>query len=674
MVKTSSAGPGDRTRLALLAVFLSILFSLLIARFYQVQILEGEKWVRAALSQHQSIVYEPFKRGSFYSNTSIQPGSLEDEQPFVIDVPKFHLFIDPDSIPNCLKERMAGELFALIGASPASQAELRQEFDKKSRSRRLCMWMERSQKEEILHWWEGFSRRENIAKNALYFTFDYQRSYPFGSLLGSVLHTVQKEKDPQTFQSYPTGGLELAFNSYLVGKRGKRQVLHTPRHSIDTGVVLEEPQDGADIYLTINHYLQAIVETELEKGVKAAGGLGGWAVMMDPNTGEILALAQMPSFDPSRYADYFNDPALQECTRVKAVSDCFEPGSIFKSLILAIGLKANDELRRQGRKPIFNPEEKIATANGVFPGRSMPLKDGRVHPFLNMDMALQKSSNIYPARVVQRMIETFGDAWFRSALEQTFGFGQKTLIELPGENPGLLPTPGKLYPNGKLEWSVPTPYSLAMGYNILVNSIQMVRAYAAIANGGLLVQPHLVRKIVRKKKSGSEPEILLDRTGSHAYAAKRVFSPSIAERIVRGLKYVTKEGGTSKLADLYGYTQAGKSGTAEKIIAGIYSKQHNVSSMLGFAPAKNPRIVLLVSVDDPERKFIPGVGKHQMGGVCASPIFREIATRSLQYLGVEPDDPYGYPPGDPRRDPERADWVKEVRELKQLYQQWNEKS
>lgn len=659
---------GERGRLVALAIFLSLLFSLLAARFYQVQIVEGEKWVQAALAQHQTVIPIPFMRGSFYSNTSVRPLSSEEAQPFVIDVPKFHLFIDPDSIPPYIKKRMAGELANLL-AVPAGQIE--PEFQRKSRCRRLSMWMQREQKEEILHWWEGFSRREKIVKNALYFSLDYQRSYPFGSLLGSVLHTVQKEKDPRTFQSYPTGGLELAFNSYLVGKRGKRQILRSPSHSLDTGTVLEEPQDGADIYLTINHYLQAIAETELEKGVRAAGGVGGWAVMMDPESGEILALAQTPSFDPSRYADFFNDPALQEATRVKAVSDCFEPGSIFKALVLTVGLMANDELKAKGRKPLFTPEEKIATSNGSFPGRSHPLKDGRVHHYLNMYHAIQKSSNIYMARISQRIVETLGDAWYRNALEKTFGFGQKTLIELPGENPGLLPTPGKLHPNGKLEWSVPTPYSLCMGHNILVNSIQMVRAYAAIANGGLLVQPHLVRRIIRKKRSG-EKEVLLDRTGQHAFQSKRVFSPTIAETITRGLKFVTKEGGTSKLADLYGYTQAGKSGTAEKIIAGIYSKEHNISSFVGFAPAKNPRLVLLVSVDDPERKFIPGVGKHQMGGVSASPIFREIATRSLRYLGVEPDDPYGYPPGDPRRDAEKADWTKEIRELKLLYQQWNE--
>jgi cell division protein FtsI (penicillin-binding protein 3) len=120
-----------------------------------------------------------------------------------------------------------------------------------------------------------------------------------------------------------------------------------------------------------------------------------------------------------------------------------------------------------------------------------------------------------------------------------------------------------------------------------------------------------------------------------------------------------------------GYTEAGKSGTAEKIINGIYSKEHNISSFLGFAPAKNPRFVLLVSIDDPEKKIIPGLGKHQLGGICAAPVFREIATRCLQYLGVAPDDPYGYPYGDPRRNLEKADLVKEVRQLKELDKAWN---
>ncbi len=661
---------GNRKRLACIAAVLSGMFAALIARFYYIQIVEGEKWTRTALSQHQTIVYEPFMRGSFYSNTSIQPGHPEDEQPFAIDVPKFHLYADPDSIPNELKDPIAEQLAKLLKADKEKKAKIKAEIGRKSRSRKISMWLDREMKDQISSWWSAFAAKEKIVRNALFFLSDYKRSYPFGGLLGSVLHTVQEEKDPHTFQSLPTGGLEMLFNHYLKGKRGKRLITRSPSHPLDTGTVLEEPENGADIYLTVNHYLQAIAETELEKGVKAVKAKGGWAVMMDPSNGEILALAQYPPFHLSRYPDYFNDPSLQEHTRVKAVSDCFEPGSIFKSITVALCLKANEELIAAKKKPIFSPDEKIPTSNGWFPGRSSPLKDGRTHRYLNMYLGLQKSSNVYMARLMQRLIEAMGEKWYRNALEQIFGFGQKTMIELPAENPGLIPTPGKLHPNGKLEWSVPTPYSLAIGHNVLINSIQMVRAYGVFANGGKMVQPHLVRKIARRHQNGSQ-EVIFDRTKT-PITAKQVLSPSIVEPVVRGLKFVTKEGGSSKRADIMGYTEAGKSGTSEKIIAGTYSKQHHISSFLGFAPAKNPRFVLMVSIDDPEVRFVPGVGKQQLGGVCASPVFREIATRSLQYLGVQPDDPYGYPPGDPRRDSEKADWMAETQALKQLYQKWNE--
>jgi cell division protein FtsI (penicillin-binding protein 3) len=285
-----------------------------------------------------------------------------------------------------------------------------------------------------------------------------------------------------------------------------------------------------------------------------------------------------------------------------------------------------------------------------------------------MNLGIQKSSNVYMSRLVHRLVGAMGDNWYRKALNDLFGFGQKTNVELPAENPGLLPTPGKLHPNGKLEWSLPTPYSLAMGHNILINGMQMVRAYAILCNGGYAVQPHLIRKIVKPLPDGTK-RVLVDNTNYRAH--ERVLASSICERIVRAMKYSTKEGGSSKRADVMGYTEAGKSGTSEKIIDGVYSKDHHVSSFLGFAPAKNPRFVLLVSIDDPEKKFVPGVGKQQLGGICAAPVFREIATRALQYLGVAPDDPYGYPPGDPRRDSKKADWAMEVEALRELYEQWN---
>lgn len=641
----------ERRRLCLIAFFLSGLFCLLVIRFYQIQIIEGKKWAALALQQHQYIAKEPCMRGSFYSNTAIKKGHPGEKQPFVLDVLKFHLFIDPESIPSAAKSKMAKEICTFL------KVDKQEEFYKKSRSRKIASWLDRDVRATIETWWSAFSRKENIPKNALYFTSEYKRSYPFGPMLGAVLHTVQED------QVSPTGGLEMLLNSYLTGKEGKRLIVRSPRHPLDTGKVLIEPENGADVYLTINHYLQAIAESELQKGVKAVGGKGGWAVMMDPYTGEILALAQTPSFDPSRFSEFYNDPSLTDYTKVKAVSDCFEPGSIFKPITVAICLKANEELAKASKKPIFLPEEKIACSSGVFPGRTNPLKDGRVHSFLNMDLAIQKSSNIYMARLAQRLVDAMGNEWYRKALHETFGFGKKTGIDLPAESGGLLPTPGKVHPNGKLEWSMPTPYSLAIGHNILCSSLQLVKAYAILANGGLDVQPHLIRKLEKNGK------LIIDNSQYRAH--KQVLSPQITRQVVRSMKFVTKEGGTSRRGDIHGYTEAGKSGTAEKIINGTYSKEHNIASFIGFAPANHPRFVLLVSVDDPERKLIEGVGRQQFGGISAAPIFREIATRSLQYLGETPDDPYGLMAGDPRRDPKRADWAAEVASLKKLYEEWN---
>ena len=646
-----------RRRILVLACFLFFLFSLLIVRFYQMQILEGEKWTRVALAQHHKMLIEPCRRGAFFANTSLRKGHPDDRQPFVFDVLKFHCYVDPDSIPREKREEIAHALTLFL---KGDQKKIASELAHKSRSRKIASWLDPEQKREIENWWSAYAKREKIVSNAVYFLSDYQRSYPFGSLLGAVLHTVREEKDPETHQCIPTGGLELFFSHYLEGKPGRRLVKRSPRQIIDRGKILEVPENGADIYLTINHHLQAMTEAELERGVKAVGAKGGWAIMMDPYTGEILAMAQWPSFDPTHYASYFRDPAKLEQTKVKVVTDCFEPGSIIKPITIAICMRANEELRKQGKKPIFSPEEKVATDNGWLPGRSKPLKDGRTHRFLNMNLAIQKSSNIYMARLVQRLVEAMGETWYRNALAD-FGFGQKTGIELPAEQTGFLPTPGKVYPNGKLEWSVPTPFSLAIGYNLLVNGLQLVRAYSMLANGGSLPQAHLVRKIVKNE----------DPIFTHKLSCRQILTPSITEPIIRAMKYTTKLGGTGKAADIMGYTEAGKSGTAEKIQDGVYAKDHHISSFIGFAPAHSPRFVLLVSIDDPEVRYLPGIGKQQMGGTCAAPVFREIASRALQYLGVAPDDPYGYPVGDPRRDADRADWMQELKNLQALYDEWN---
>jgi len=263
-----------------------------------------------------------------------------------------------------------------------------------------------------------------------------------------------------------------------------------------------------------------------------------------------------------------------------------------------------------------------------------------------------------------------GNDFYREAL-QDFGFGEKTHIELPYETKASLPTPGKKHPNGALEWSTPTPYSMAIGHNLLVNSIQLVRAYAVFANGGFLVEPTLVRKIVKTKANGTE-EVLLDHTQPERMKNfPRVLKADNVKKVKTAMKYTTKIGGTARRADVYGYTEAGKTGTANKIVGGTYSEKLYVSSFVGFTPAEKPVFVLLVSMDEPEYGFLPGIGKRHHGGTCAAPVFREIAKRSLEYLGITPDDPNGYPVGDPRYQADKADWVAETRVLKEIYEKWN---
>lgn len=648
-------------RLTIIALFIFALFSLLIFQFYHIQITQGKKWTRLAEAQHCQVVREPGLRGIFYSHSAIKQGHPDIPKPFVVGVPYFHLYVDPSLVPPHCRDVVASKVSESLHLSHDEKQKVRAQFEKKSRSRKLKMWVGIDARDEILEWWFNYAKGVKIERNALYFLQDYKRSYPFGKMLGQVLHTVREE------EGIPTGGLEMVFNTHLTGKAGKRVMTRSPRHPLDTGKVVTPPENGADVYLTINHYLQAIAEEELAKGVKNSNAKGGWAILMHPRTGEVYALAQYPFFEPALYKKFFNDPKLREETKVKGVTDPYEPGSTIKPFTIAICLKANQELAKRGEKPLFSSTEKVETANGRFPGRSSPIKDTSLHHYLNLAMAMQKSSDVYMARMVQRIIERLGAEWYRSALQE-WGFGKKTGIELPGEAEGMLPKPGKKYASGALQWSTPTPFSMSYGYNLLVNSFQMLRGYAILANGGWEVTPTLVRKVVKTDREGNET-LLLDHT--QPKAPIRILDESIVGEVMRVMRYTTKPGGTATKANIPGYTAVGKTGTAEKCVGTQYSKKTHFSSFIGFAPVKDPQFVLLIAIDEPETKYIPGFGKNHMGGNCCAPIFREIGSRTLQFLGIEPDDPHGYPPGDPRHDPEKRDWIKECRALKSLYEQWN---
>jgi len=659
-------------RLSVLALFLFGCLSLLLVQFYRIQIIQGEEWSKKAEGQHFFTVAEPCMRGRFLSNTAVKLGHPEKPQPLVYDIRKYHLFVDSLSVPAEHRDEAARTLMELLQLKDEQgRLAFRSQFDRKSRSRKLAAWLDPEMRDAILRWWLPYAKKRKIASNALFFVGDYKRSYPYGKLLGQLLHTIQELKDPKTGDVVPTGGLEYAFHRYLKGKEGRRRLMRSPRHTFETGEVIESAADGADIYLTINHSLQAICEEEVEKGVKCCGAKSGWAVMMDPMTGEILALAQYPFFNPAEYRRYFNDPELAEATKLRAVTDAHEPGSVAKAVTLATALLANRELQRHRKRPLFDPEEMMPSDDGNFPGRVRPIRDTHRHKFLNMDMAMQKSSNIYMARLMQRAVERLGNGWYRAVLQEVFGFGGRTGLEVPSESPGVLPKPGKMHPNGKLEWSVPTPFSLAMGHNFQANTIQIVRAFGVLANRGYLVRPTLVRKIVKRRGDGGE-EILEDHTTEEWRSEfKHVLPYEIAERVVQSLKYVTKPGGSGWRADVWGYTEAGKTATARKIVEGKYSNKKYLASFVGFAPVNEPAFVLMVAMDEPDTGFRPGIGHMYYGSQSAAPVFSRIAKRSLEYLGIAPDDPFGFPVNDPRYDPERADWKFEMRKLQEKYDKWN---
>jgi len=657
-----------------LGLGLFFFFSLLVFVFFRIQVIDRVYWKKKALGQHYFVIQEPAKRGTFWSNSAIKVGHPEKPQSLALDIRKYHLYIDPNGIPVENKQEIAQNLLAISRPSEQEMKRFMAQFTKKSRSRKLVSWMDEDKRQKIGDWWYPYAKQYKIASNAVYFVPDHLRSHPYGKLLGQVLHTVQMQKDEKTHKMIPTGGLESSCNKNIAGSSGKRRLMRSPRHALELLKPIVEPIDGADVYLTINHVIQAIAEEEVEKGVKMAKAKAGWAVVMNPYTGEIYAMAEYPFFYPDQYPLYFANPDLMRHAKVKAITDANEPGSIMKPITVAIALKANRELQKQNRPPIFTPNEKIDTSKGNFPGRGRkPVKDTHFHHYLNMDLAIQKSSNIYCAILVQRICQTLGESWYRNELENTFGFGKKTCIELPGESSGVLPSPNKKHPNGKPEWSVPTPYSLAFGYNLQANSMQMLRAHAVLANGGYLVTPTLIKKIVKQHSDGIG-EILLDHTNPERVASfPKVLDESITQEVRKSMRFVTKSGGAAPGAEIWGYTECGKTGTTMKLINGHYSESGHIASFVGYTPVDKPAFVICIGIDEPAVGFVPGKGLNHMGGTCAAPIFRGIASRTLEYLGVVPDDPGGYPKRDPRHDPMRADALQESERLKALYEQWNGK-
>lgn len=419
------------------------------------------------------------------------------------------------------------------------------------------------------------------------------RQYLHGRLLSHVLGSVNAE-------NVGSAGIELRYNRDLTGVPGKIRGMKDARgHEIyDRRIETISPLPGADIYLTVDHNIQYEVESALKWGMEEFGAASGWCVVMNPATGAILALASRPDFDPLAFG---RAPDAAKVNRVTNFT--YEPGSVMKVITVA-GAIDMGLVRADTKYPTNRNDERYYR----LPGDGSHVWE----PMMTVGDAVVHSSNI----VVGKIGSDMGPKNLWTYMTR-FGFGAKTGIELPGEEFGILPPWQKW---DKVKWS-----RAPIGQGVSVTAIQMCSAYQAIANNGLRMKPYIVEKIV-------------DYRGEEIYRhtptpAGRPIKESTAREMRKIMLGVASPAGTARRAAIRGYSVAGKTGTAQKVVDGHYSDSLFRATFCGMVPASDPKLVILVTLDfDEKRKF------HQ-GGNSSGPVFRRIAIGALRYLMIPPDRP-----------------------------------
>jgi cell division protein FtsI (penicillin-binding protein 3) len=389
-------------------------------------------------------------------------------------------------------------------------------------------------------------------------------------------------------------GVEFAYEKQIRGKDGKVQIHTDARHRAFSR--FERPSDvptgGATFELTIDEYLQHITERELHAGVVENRAAGGSAIVMNPRTGEILAMANEPTFNPNAYRDF-----SETHQRNRAVQDLYEPGSTFKIVTASAAIEED----------VMPIDMLIDTSPGMIRVGGDVIDEYARHNYgvLSFVDVIVKSSNVGAVKVGFRI-----GVPRLSRYVQRFGFGHPISPDFPGENPGIVWDPAK--------WTDRALASVSMGYQVGVTPLQMVAAVSSIANGGELVEPRVVRAMYRDNQRYAVRPKVLRRTVSRETAAVMT---TIMEQVVTR--------GTAKLAQIPGYTVAGKTGTASKLIGGRYSASENNVSFVGFFPSRDPVVALIVVIDAPH-------SGSNSGGMVSAPIFQRIAEATIRYLGVAP--------------------------------------
>jgi cell division protein FtsI/penicillin-binding protein 2 len=433
----------------------------------------------------------------------------------------------------------------------------------------------------------------------IFFEQDFVRTYPNGPLLSQVIGFVDHEHKGAL-------GIERTMQDFLQGANGFRYIEQdrTGKELVPYRGLESAAKDGCDVTLTIDLGLQNIVENELGRAMAEYKPKGAIAIMVRPQTGEIMAMASRPTFD-------LNDPgeADPDQTKNRAVVYMVEPGSVFK--IVPVSAALNEKL--------VTPDTTIFCENGHFLYGGRLLRDAEPLGVLTVHQVLQHSSNIGAAKLGLQLGENRLYDYARR-----FGFGQKTGIALTGEISGLLSPPQ--------HWSKLEITRIPMGQSVAVTPLQMVMAMACVANNGKLVKPMIVSQITDptgRVVATFSPEV-----------ERQVVTPETCRKVIPALQDVVAAG-TAKSAVVPGFKVAGKTGTAQKIDPkGGYMSGHYVSSFIGFLPADDPKFVLLVTLDDPTVK-----GELAFGGRTAAPVFSQIAARAVNYMDLRPTEQVPPPAG-----------------------------
>ena len=382
-------------------------------------------------------------------------------------------------------------------------------------------------------------------------------------------------------------GLESSYDEEIRGQPG-RVLMQTDARNRAFSRVEHPPTAGVTLELTIDKYIQHIVERELRAAVLEHHAAGGSVVVMDPATGEILALANEPTFNPNAFS--LSD---EEARRNRATQNVYEPGSTFKIVTASAALEEG----------MFHPDQMIDVSPGVVRFGSHRIEDVRNYGVLSFADVVVKSSNVGASKIGVALGAERLNRYVRR-----FGFGQTISHDFPGESGGIVRDPSRL-PDSELA-------SVSMGYTVSVTPLQMAAAMSVVANGGELVEPRLVRALLSAQGRLEVPRRVI----------RRAITPDTAATMTRILEDVVSRG-TARGAQLADYTVAGKTGTTEKFVDGRYSQTAHVASFVGFVPSTRPELTILVVVDD----------VAQFGGAVAAPVFQRIAEATLRHLGVPPN-------------------------------------